>query len=196
MTFTDILNAVAAWPVSDYIRGALLAFPLLESAHVVFLTLVFGTILIVDLRLLGVASINRTFGALESDIIKWTWFAFSGAVLTGVLMFITNPIVYFENVPFRIKMVLLLCAGLNMLIFEQFTRRKYNDFEGTATAPRPARIAAVLSLVLWTGVIGAGRVIGFTTSHVAVALPPAAENLDFDDFLTSDAPAPAPAPAQ
>ena len=193
MTFTDILNAVAAWPVSDYIRGALLAFPLLESAHVVFLTLVFGTILIVDLRLLGVASINRAFGALESDIIKWTWFAFAGAVLTGALMFITNPTVYFENVPFRIKMVLLLCAGLNMLIFERFTRHKYNDFEGVAQVPRPARIAAVLSLVLWTGVIGAGRVIGFTTSHVSVALPPAAANVDFDDFLASDAPAPAPA---
>ena len=106
-------------------------------------------------------------------------------------MFITNPIVYFENVAFRIKILLLVAAGANMLVFERVTRRTHKDWDLAPVTPSAARLAAVLSLILWTGVIGAGRVIGFTIGHTAVVPPPTAADVNFDDFLSADSAPPA-----
>ena len=69
--------------------------------------MVFGTIAIIDLRLLGIASTQRSFQRMASEILKWTWAAFALTALTGALMFITNARVYYHNFFFRTKMVLL-----------------------------------------------------------------------------------------
>ena len=81
---------------------------MLESVHVIGLALVFGSIAVIDLRLLGVASAHRSFARMASDTMKWTWAAFALTALTGALMFITNATVYFNNVYFRAKLLLLL----------------------------------------------------------------------------------------
>src|SRR5437867_5329174 len=89
------------------IRDSLYLFPLIESFHVLGLTMVFGTTVIVDLRLLGIASIGRPFTRITSDVMKWTWAFFGWTAATGVLMFITNANVYYHNFFFRTKIVLL-----------------------------------------------------------------------------------------
>src|SRR5262249_14530783 len=104
--------------IADKIRNSLLLFPLLESFHVIGLTLVFGTAAIIDLRLLGTASSKRSFRRIASDTLKWTWAAFGLTAVTGLFMFITNATVYYNNFFFRTKMVLLALAGINMAIFE------------------------------------------------------------------------------
>ncbi len=71
--------------LAQQIRASLYAFPLIEAAHVIAITLVFGTISIVDLRLLGVASGHRPYTKLSSELLKWTWIAFALAVITGGL---------------------------------------------------------------------------------------------------------------
>jgi len=76
--------------VAVSIRDSLYTFPVLESIHVVGLALVFGTIAILDLRLLGVASTDRPVSRLMADLLKWTWAAFALTALTGGLMFSTN----------------------------------------------------------------------------------------------------------
>ena len=65
-------------------------FPIIESVHVIGLTMVFGTILIIDLRLLGLASSRRPFTAIAADVLRWTWLAFAVTATTGALMFVTN----------------------------------------------------------------------------------------------------------
>ena len=80
------------------IRDSLFAFPLLEAVHVIGLAIVFGTVAIVDLRLLGLASLDRPFGRLAGDTLKWTLGGFIVAAATGTLMFITNATVYVHNV--------------------------------------------------------------------------------------------------
>src|SRR4029434_5102571 len=105
-------------------RDSLYAFPLIESCHVIGLTLVFGTIAILDLRLLGLASVERPFSRVKDDIMKWTWVAFSATVTTGLLMVITNGDVYFNNAQFRWKMGLIALSGINMIVFE-FTTGRY-----------------------------------------------------------------------
>ena len=157
-------------------------FPLIESTHVIGLALVFGTIAIIDLRLLGIASTQRSFKRMASDILKWTWAAFALTALTGALMFITNARVYYHNFFFRTKMVLLVLTGINMLVFELTAGRTIHRWDKAPSAPRAGKAVAALSLAMWISIIFMGRIIGFTTTRAAVVTPPPA-GVNFDDFL-------------
>jgi hypothetical protein len=195
MTIDAILKSVFDLGVAHAIRGSLYAFPLIEATHVIAITLVFGTIAIVDLRLLGVASGHRPFTRLAPEILKWTWMAFALAVVTGGLMFVSNAVVYFHNLAFQLKMLFMLLAGVNMAIFQVLSEKSVHLWDDRPAAPPIGRLAAILSLSLWIAVICAGRVIGFTSTQKATEAPPPA-GVDFDDFLGGGAAAPpAAAPA-
>jgi hypothetical protein len=165
------------------IRDSLLLFPLLESAHVIGLALVFGTVLIIDLRLLGLAAVHRSFSRLGADTLPWTLGAFALTAITGALMFITNAAVYFHNNWFRAKVLMLVLAALNAIAFELTARRRIVEWDLARSAPRSARIIATISLVIWFGVIVAGRMIGFTATRTTVNAPTPAEEPDLEDLL-------------
>jgi hypothetical protein len=185
--------------VAAGIRSSLYFFPFLESVHVMALALVFGTILVVDLRVLGLASTHRSFSRMSSELLRITWGAFAVSVLTGSLMFLTNARVYAHNTSFRVKMLLLALAGLNMAIFHLTAGKSVARWDQGATAPRAGRITGALSIGLWIAIILAGRVIGFTTTGAqAKEAPPPVGN--FEDFLSNtpgsgSAPAPEDKPA-
>ncbi len=164
------------------IRDSLFAFPLLEAAHVIGLSIVFGTIAIVDLRLLGVASGHRPFRRLAADTLTWTWAAFALTALTGVLMFSTNATVYFHNTYFRAKVLLLVLAAINVLVFELTAGRTVQRWDRAPSAPPVGRAVATLSLVIWIGVIVTGRMIGFTATRASLAEPAPADT-NFEDLL-------------
>ncbi len=189
------LQALQNSGLAAAIRNSLLIFPTLEAVHVIGLTLVFGTIMIVDLRILRVASSERAFRRVSHDMLKLTWAAFALTAVTGALMFITNARVYFENPFFRAKMALLALAGLNMLTFQLTAGRSARHWDEGKPAPAVGRTAAMLSLVLWIAVIGMGRAIGFsTTGAAAKEAPPPPAGVNFDDFLNSSS-APPKGPA-
>ncbi len=175
------LKWLAATALATNIRDSLILFPLLEATHVFGLALVFGTILVIDLRLLGAASSHRPFQRVASDIFKWTWAAFALTAATGALMFITNAPVYYHNFYFRVKMILLVIAGLNMLVFELTAGRTMHRWDKAPSAPSMGKAVAVVSLAMWIAIIFMGRMIGFTTTRAAEVKPPPTTN--FDDFL-------------
>lgn len=180
---TELLKSLQESGLAQAIRTDLFLFPMIEITHVIALTLVFGTVLIVDLRILGIASIDRTVRKVEADVLKWTWAGFAIALVTGSLMFLSNATGYAKNLPFLLKLGLLFAAGLNLLVFELTTRKKLDQWDQNPSGPKGARISALLSILLWTGVIVTGRWIGFTTTQrtdVVEAPPP---EMDFDDFL-------------
>ena len=165
MNISEVLKSIENTDIASSIRDSLFLFPMLESIHVMGLALVFGTIAIIDLRLLGLASTHRPFRRMASDTLKWTWIAFTITFLTGGLMFTTNATVYFHNSVFQAKMALLLLAGINMGIFELTSGRSVRQWDTSSSPPAAAKTAAVISLMLWIGVIFLGRWIGFTTSR-------------------------------
>lgn len=176
MDVAAILKSLESTGLAAWIRDSLYAFPLIESFHVIGLTMVFGTIAIVDLRLLGLAWIRRPFTRITRDVVKWTWAAFALTVTTGLLMFITNAGVYFHNFQFRSKMVLIALSGINMLVFELTSGRTVHRWDTEEAAPPAGRLAGALSLLLWISVIFMGRWIGFTaTGHIT---PDTEINLD------------------
>jgi hypothetical protein len=189
MDITAFLKWLEDSGLATRIRASFYLFPLIESTHVIGLALVFGTIAVIDLRLLGVASTNRSFRRMASDILKWTWAAFALTALTGGLMFITNARVYYDNFYFRTKMLLLVLTGLNMLVFELTAGKTIDKWDKIQSMPRAGKTAGALSLVMWIAIIFMGRIIGFTTTHAVAAPPPSTVN--FDDFL-GGTPTPAP----
>src|SRR5262249_23706147 len=155
--------------------------------------MVFGTIAIIDLRLLGIASTRRSFRFMASDILKWTWAAFAITAATGALMFITNAGVYYHNFFFRTKMLMLALAAMNMLVFELTAGRSIHQWDKAPSAPLAGRTTAILSLVIWITIIFLGRWIGFTTTRATPAPPP---EINFDNIFpgTSDEKSPATPP--
>jgi len=153
MSITEVLTFVESSRLAEAIRTSAYSFPLIESFHVVALTMVFGTIALVDFRLLGFASTQRPFTRITSDILKWTWAAFTLAAATGSLLFISNAAVYYHNFFFRSKMALLALAGLNMSIFELTAARSVHSWDKDQAAPLAGRTAAVVSLIIWIGII-------------------------------------------
>jgi hypothetical protein len=191
--FSAFLKGLEASGLAISLRGSLYYFPFIESVHVMALGVVFGTILVVDLRALGVASTNRPFTRLSTELLRITWSAFAVSALTGSLMFVTNARVYAHNTAFLTKMILLALAGVNMAIFHLTAGRSVATWDQAPTAPKAGRITAGASLAIWLGVILAGRVIGFTTTGQQAKQAPVA-TVNFDDFL-NNAPSSSPSSA-
>jgi hypothetical protein len=158
----ELLEGLQATPLATAIAESDWAFPAIETVHVIAIALVIGTVCIVDLRLLGFASARRPYRQLAGEVLPWTWGAFALALTSGSLMFASKAVDYFANSAFRIKLVLLLLAGLNMLIFETSTGRVAARWERERRAPWPGRVAAMLSLSLWIAIVFFGRRVGFT----------------------------------
>ncbi len=137
-------------------------FPTLETIHVLALAIVFGSIAMVDLRLIGVFSRLRRVTDVADEALPWTWCAFGVAVMSGSLLFVTKAVAYYENWPFRIKVLLIALAGINMMYFHFTTYRTVAAWNEGAT-PRRAQIVAAVSLLLWISILTLGRWIGFTT---------------------------------
>jgi hypothetical protein len=158
----DFISYFENSKLADNIRENDLLFPLIESVHVVSICLVVGSILVVDLRLLGLASIRQSVSRVTSGILPLTWSAFAVAVASGILLFISNATKYLGNGYFVAKIFLICAAGLNMAIFHQISAKDLPRWENETQLPLPARLAGGLSILLWVSVVTCGRWIGFT----------------------------------
>ena len=161
MDLHALLTRIQAWPFSQAVRESPWLFPTLESVHVVAITLVVGSIMIVDLRLLGITSNKKPVSELATEVLPWTWGLFALAAASGIGMFISKAPEYFDNLPFRIKMALMALAGANMLIFHLTAYRSVHLWDRDAPTLIAAKVAAGLSLGFWVGVVTAGRWIAF-----------------------------------
>ena len=144
------------------IRESVWMFPTIETVHVFALVLVVGSIMTVDLRLLGLTNKERPFSQVAAEMLPWTWVAFGVAALAGMLMFSSKALTYYANIPFRLKMVCLLLAGINMVMFHWLGVRRLATWDHQQP-PWSAKLAGGASLLLWTTIVAAGRWIGFTT---------------------------------
>jgi hypothetical protein len=166
LQFQEFISYFEDSGLADNIRENDLLFPLIESVHVLAICLVVGSIFVVDLRLLGLASMRRPAGRVISGILPLTWTAFAIAVTSGSLLFISNATKYLANGFFDAKLLLILAAGLNMAVFHFVSAKDMPRWENETSPPLRARLAGGLSILLWVAVVACGRWIGFTMQVV------------------------------
>jgi hypothetical protein len=178
MNVQALLESIEASALGSWMRDTNPAMQIAEAGHVVAAVMLFGTVLIVDLRLLGVADTHRALTRVARETLPLTWASFVAAVLTGSLMFTTSAQTYFFNAAFQLKAAALLAAALNMALYHFVTARG-SDASELGRPPRGARAAGLLSLLLWAAVVLLGRWIGFTKGY-DFTIPPGIE-LGFPD---------------
>lgn len=157
----QFLQHIEASEISMFIRENDIAFPWLESIHVLGIAIVVGSIFVVDLRLIGFGSYRRNASQIISELLPYTWAAFLVAAITGVLMFSSDAARYGESVFFQAKLAALCLAGLNMLLFHATEFRRIAEWDILMPPPRHARMAGLLSILIWTLIIFLGRWIAF-----------------------------------
>jgi hypothetical protein len=166
MNLVETLNIMAAWPISAAMRGETPGtewlFPIVETLHVMALSIVFGSIAMVDLRLLGVSFRDTKVSQLAGEVLPWTWSAWGIAAVCGTLMFLAKAETYLGNLQFRLKFLCMALAAVNMLAFHLGVYRQVARWN-SGEPPSSAKLVGVLSLSMWTGVVFFGRWVGFTT---------------------------------
>ncbi len=153
--------------LGQYVAASSWAFPTIETVHVIAIVTVVGSIAVMDLRLLGVASKESAVTEMSRDTLPWTWGAFVIAMISGALLFVSKATTYMVNPFFLWKMVLIAIAGVNMGIFHLFTWRTVHNWDRSPEIPRGAKIAGGVSLGFWVIVVFVARAIGFTLDKFA-----------------------------
>ena len=120
-----------------------------------------GTITAFDLRLLGWALRRQRVSALAQRLFPWAWAGLAIQVVTGALLFASEAVHVCANPAFRVKMLLLLLAGLHALVFHFNVSRNMAAWDDSAIPPARAKVAGAISILLWIGIVAAGRFIGF-----------------------------------
>ena len=141
--------------IAETIRTVPWIYPTLETLHYFGLALVVGGILLTDLRLLGLAASLPLKSML--GLLRFVWVGFVINVLSGTLIFIYGAANFSTNTAFRVKMVLLLLAGINALIFTRAAARSGDLWIDSGRVPPAIKTVATASVILWIGVVTAGR---------------------------------------
>jgi hypothetical protein len=154
---TEIMHWVETTPLAIYVSQSSFGFSAIDMVHIAAISVVFGTIAILDLRLIGVAFTDFSVTDLSRQVLPWTWAAFGFAAITGTLMFTGQAVKYSANFAFLVKITLMALAGLNVLVFHFMTYRGVAKWDQGTPVPWSAKLAGALSLVIWVAVTAYGR---------------------------------------
>lgn len=160
----DVPGAVDGDPSTSWsqtLAGSLHLWALVEGTHVLSLMLFAGTILMVDLRMLGVAFKDVPYSTLNNRILPYTIAGFVLVMLTGLVLFFSNPVHYYHNVWFRAKVIFILLAAANIFWFHFRVQRSQAEWDAQPKPPTPVKLAAMASLTSWIFVIIFGRLTAF-----------------------------------
>jgi hypothetical protein len=146
---------------SEALLGSLNFWGLLEGTHLLALMLFAGTIFVVDLRLLGATFRRTPVSVVSNTVLPLTVIGFALVIVTGLALFFAKPLFYYHNVWFRVKMILLALALLNILVFHRQIQRNQAAWDEAPLPPAAVRTAAGLSLTAWIMVITMGRLIAY-----------------------------------
>jgi Family of unknown function (DUF6644) len=150
---------------SALVRQSNWFFSTVDTVHTLGIILVAGTIMLLDLRLLGLALRSVPVAQVVARIVPSTLGGFGLMVVSGSLLFSSEAVKMYHSPAFRIKMLLLAMAGLNALIFHRTIYRDVANWDPASVVPARARLAGLLSLVFWIAIIAAGRAIAYAPGY-------------------------------
>jgi uncharacterized protein DUF6644 len=143
------------------IHQSLWLFPIIETAHLFGIVLLVGATSALDLRLIGLTMKGEPVSRIAGRLLPWAWAGLTIQVVTGFCLFASEATRCYENPAFRVKMVMLVLAGLNALIFHQTVYRSIANWDQAQVTPAAAKFTGCCSILLWFGIVAAGRWIAF-----------------------------------
>jgi hypothetical protein len=152
---------LADTPGSAALHESVYMYSVIESIHVLTLCLFFGLALMVDLRLMGVALRRVPASEVVDRFVPWMTAGFVVMIITGSLLFYAIPVRSYQNVFFRLKLLMLVAAGVNVWLFHSGEYRRIADWDVAVIPPRGAKVAGTVSLILWAAIVIAGRMIAY-----------------------------------
>lgn len=162
MTVFELCQSIQDSAFSTAIRESRWVFPIIEGTHVLTLALSVGTVMWFDLRLLGVAMRRHTVSETFECIRPWMSIGFIIMFISGGFLFWSQPLRCYVSGYFLAKMILLVLSGVNVLVYYLTIGRTRAEWDKAPVPPLQARIAGLVSLLLWSSVIAAGRIMAYT----------------------------------
>lgn len=157
-----LAHYVLGGPVYDFVNGQGWLWPFMETTHFVGMSLLIGSLLVVDLRMAG------HFRSLDliatHKLLPVAFIGFGLNLVTGVLFFCGDPMRYAVHAGFQLKMILVIVAGLNALLYYWKIKPGMGSWDPEGDSPMLARVVAYVSLATWTGVLLLGRLIPYVST--------------------------------
>ena len=154
----SLASSIADSGLNRWIAETYWLWPVLEIIHFIGLSIMLGALLIIDARLLGML---RTYDAGSvKRLVPLVWVGFCINLASGTMFFVGDPMRYSANIGFRLKMLLILIAGLNVVVYQLQVRPQMTGWN-TVSMPTVARLVAIASLATWGGVLLLGRLIPY-----------------------------------
>ncbi len=167
MTLLGICEWLESTRLASVIQESAYGFPIVVAAHLFGLTLSVGTLLWVDLRLLGVALRPLRVSEVYRGLAPWFLAGFATMLVTGATLFTAYATLAYGNVFFRVKLAAIALAGANAAWLHFATQRTSAEWDGAARPPIGARAAGLTSILLWVAVMLAGRMMSYTMFSAA-----------------------------
>jgi len=159
------LLSVCEWlqnlPWASGIKHSAWQFPVVESVHSLALSAMLWPTALLDMRLLGWIMPRRPVSRVAAQFLPWTWWGFAIMVASGVLLFCSEAVKCYQSPFFRVKVALLVLAGLNSLVFHKTVFRSVAVWDGDGSTPWRAKLAGGCSLAVWIGVVAMGRALAY-----------------------------------
>src|SRR4051812_13942479 len=152
---------LATTPLSVGIHESTWSYPIIESVHVLALCLFMGFALLWDLRLINVTLRRVPVSEVQARVMPWTTVGFVLMAISGVLLFISDPVRFYGNIFFRIKVFLLIFAGVNAFLFHRGAGSRLIDWDSSPISPTGAKLAGFISIFFWAVIVVCGRLIAY-----------------------------------
>ena len=161
----ELLLNLARWldsqSWSTSIHESIYLYSWIETTHVLTLMVFLGMLFVIDLRMLGAIFPNVPASTVAQRLDKPMMIGFVVMLITGFLLYYAIPVRTTQSLWFRVKVVLLVAAGINAFLFRAKMQASSNSWDLDRIPPKRIRIGAALSLVLWAGVVITGRTIAY-----------------------------------
>ncbi|MEA9606591.1 hypothetical protein QY702_09095 [Xanthomonas campestris pv. plantaginis] len=158
----SLLKLLQGSALGEAVRSAEYLYPVLEASHILGIALLVGPAFTFDLRLLGIGHRVVSVNTAARNLLPVSHIGFAIAVITGIALLSAQATVVADSGAAPWKFGLLILACLNVLVFHRGIYRCVNDWTDAALTPVAARVGAGVSLIAWTGVLFAGRLLAYT----------------------------------
>jgi hypothetical protein len=156
-----VFEWVDALPSSIALRESIYGYTVLLTVHVVSMCVFAGLVIMMDLRLAGFGNKQTPISEIQKRLFPWQMVGMVGSAVTGLLLFYGQPMRYYGKAFYWTKIAMMVLAGLNAMYFHLTTYRSVAQWDTNPRPPFQSRIAGVVSLVLWAGVVVFGRLTAY-----------------------------------